>query len=572
MTMTIDNALARWPQLGAPSFCHALQHWARSTPDQPAVSNLDASMALSWREYSARIESVASGLHSLGVRRGDTVALMLTNRPEFNVVDAAAIHLRAIPFSIYNTLAPEDLGYALRHAGPAVVVTEIQFLSRVLAARPANVRHIVLVDGTHADAISLDQLAAAAPSLGPDLQRTWEQASGDDVVTLIYTSGTTGKPKAVQLSHRNVHTACLGLACSIGAKLPANPAVLSWLPSAHVADRVMSHYWMMTFGGSVTSVADPQAVGQALAKVHPAIFSTVPRFLEKLKTLLQASGVADPSALPPVAKQAILSKIGFDRLTKLMTGGAPASYELHQFYRDLGVPVCEAWGMSEAAGISILTPEGAHKPGWIGTAMHAVEVRLAPDGELLVRSPAVTQGYLHDPERTAAAIDADGWLLTGDLAEMDGEGYVRIVGRKKELIINAAGKNMSPGNIEYQVKAADSLLGHVVAIGDRRPYNVALVLLDPVVAQQWAKDAGVDYHFADVATHPAIRARLCEAMRRANEKLSRVEQIKRFAILGEDWLPGGDELTPTAKLRRASIHKKYAEVIDRIYDDPAFDV
>jgi long-subunit acyl-CoA synthetase (AMP-forming) len=251
-----------------------------------------------------------------------------------------------------------------------------------------------------------------------------------------------------------------------------------------------------------------------------------------------------------------------------VSGAAPIAPEVLRFFADLGIPICELWGMSELSCCVTINPPADIRIGTVGKALPGVEVALAEDGELLVRGPIVMRGYRGQPEKTAETIDADGWLHSGDIGTIDEDGYVRIVDRKKELIINAAGKNMSPANIEQTIKASHPLIGQAVVVGDRRPYNVALLVLDPEVAAAYATKAGLpDASATSVAADPGAQQVIADAVEAANARLSRVEQIKRYRILGADWLPGGDELTPTMKLKRRPIAEKYAAEIEALYAD-----
>jgi long-subunit acyl-CoA synthetase (AMP-forming) len=270
--------------------------------------------------------------------------------------------------------------------------------------------------------------------------------------------------------------------------------------------------------------------------------------------------------MPDEARAAVREKIGLDQARVAFVGAAPCPLEVLQFFTDLGIPMCEVWGMSELTCVATCNPPDAIKLGTVGKPGPGVEVKLADDGELLARGPILMKGYRNDPEKTAEAIDADGWMHTGDIAEIDDDGYVKIVDRKKELIINAAGKNMSPANIEARLKTSSPLIGQACCIGDRRPYNVALLVLDPDVAAQWASENGVDPDPAAMAADDGVQAEIARGVEEANGHLSRVEQIKRFAVLPADWLPGGDELTPTMKLKRKPIAEKYESEIEALYE------
>jgi long-subunit acyl-CoA synthetase (AMP-forming) len=303
----------------------------------------------------------------------------------------------------------------------------------------------------------------------------------------------------------------------------------------------------MTYGATVTPVADPTQVFAVVAQVRPTALGGVPRVWEKLKAALEASGAADA---PP---EQLRARLGLDEAAWLGVGAAPTPVEVLEFFEARGMPIYEVWGMSETSCIVTTNRPGAVRFGSVGQPIEGMELWIADDGELLVRGPLVMAGYRNRPDLTAEAIDADGWLHTGDVARIDDDGFVWIVDRKKELIINAAGKNMSPANIEARLKASGPLIGQACVVGDRRPYNVALLVLDPDTA------AGLD------PEDPAVVARVQEEVDAANAHLARVEQIKRFRLLAAEWLPGGDELTPTMKLKRRPIAAKYAGEIDALY-------
>jgi long-subunit acyl-CoA synthetase (AMP-forming) len=326
----------------------------------------------------------------------------------------------------------------------------------------------------------------------------------------------------------------------------------SYLPSAHVADRWASHYYAsIVHGATITCIADPRAVVAALPEVRPTVWGAVPRIWEKIMAALEAKGIADPSVLPEDQKAAVRASLGLDQVEWLISGAAPIAPEVLSYFLALGMPICELWGMSELSCCATINPPDDVRIGTVGKALPGLELKLLADGELLCRGGIVTRGYRRDPDQTAEALDADGWLHTGDIAEIDDDGYVRIVDRKKELIINAAGKNMSPANIEQRLKAGSPLIGQAIVIGDRRPYNVALIVLDPEVRAQWPGDS--------------VDAEVARGVEEANGHLSRVEQIKRFAVLPVDWEPGGDELTPTMKLKRKPIAAKYAAEIEALF-------
>jgi long-chain acyl-CoA synthetase len=530
--------------LGATTLCEAFQITAAELPDQVALRTVGGETEITFGEYAERVRRLAAGLSALGIGRGDTVAMMLTNRPEFHLVDTATFHLGATPFSVYNTSSPEQISYLFSNAENRVVVCERQFLDAIRAADVPSVQHVFVVD----DGGLGDIEAAGDPDF--DFEAAWRAVTPDDVLTLIYTSGTTGPPKGVETTHANMMSECVGCA----AVLPMSPGgrQTSYLPSAHMADRWASHYYAsIVYGATLTSVPDARQVVAALPEVRPTAWGAVPRIWEKMKAGLEAKGVADPSVLPEEQKAGVRAALGLDQAEWLISGAAPIPTEVLEYFLALGLPICELWGMSELSCCATINPPDDIRIGTVGKAIPGVELKLLDDGELLVGGGLVMKGYRRDPDKTAEAVDGDGWLHTGDVAEIDDDGYVRIVDRKKELIINAAGKNMSPANIEQRLKAGSPLIGQAICVGDRRPYNVALIVLDPDARAAWPADD--------------VEAEIARGVEEANGHLSRVEQIKRFAVLPVDWEPGGDELTPTMKLKRKPIHAKYAAEIEALY-------
>ncbi len=554
------------PGLAGSTLCEAFQITARERGGAQALRSFETGYELSFAELADRVRALAAGLHALGVRHGDTVALMLVNRPEFNIVDTAAMHLGAIPFSVYNSSSASQVNYIFRNAGNRIVVTERQFLPRVMQARTPELEHIVLVDDDAPGTITLADVESRTVA-GFDFESSWRAVQPEDVVTLIYTSGTTGEPKAVQLTHGGVMFQNRALAEMLPA-LPGDKAI-SYLPSAHVGDRTSAHYGgLICCGIALTTLADYRQVGAALAAVRPDVFGGVPRVWEKLKAGLESAGVRNPAELPAAARTAVKARIGLERARWCVSSAAPISPDVLRYFVELGLPLVEGWGMSEISLFGTMNPLADARAGTVGRALPGVELQTADDGELMVRGPLVMKGYRGDPERTREALDSEGWLHTGDIAAIDADGYVRIVDRKKEIIINSAGKNMSPASIEFRLRAASPLVAFAVCIGDRRPYNTALLVLDPEILERWraGQPAADDSGGFAPSQDPALRALLAAAVEKANAQLSRVEQIKRFEILDDAWQPGGDELTPTSKLKRRAILTKYAHFIERLYE------
>lgn len=556
------------PALAADTLCSAFQTTAATRPTEVALRTPDGSVSITWAEYAQRVQQIAAGLSALGVRRGDTVAIMLVNRPEFHLVDTAVMHLGAIPFSIYNTSSPEQIAYLFANAGTSVVVTERAFVPTIETTLADTERAtVILVDpdrDSRSDLISLGRLETMGAE-DFDFTAAWNAVQPSDIAVLVYTSGTTGPSKGVELTHANLMTQ---VRVTYERFTPApHGRIISFLPSAHLADRWSSHYLAsITLGFTVTCVADATTIVEHLPTVRPTLWGSVPRVFEKIKAKLEGVGLTDPAGLPEEQKAALRARLGLEVCEAVVIGGAPAQPEVLEYFHALGLPLCEVFGMSETSCLITANAPGAFRVGTCGTALSGVELRLAQDRELLVRGPLVMAGYHGDPERTGEVLDPQGWLSTGDIAEIDADGYVSIVDRKKELIINAAGKNMSPANIETAIKREHLLVGQAVAIGDRRPYNVALIALDPDACAAYAADHGLtDGSVSALAHDESVRAVIAEAIERANARLSRVEQIKRFAIVDTDWVADSDELTPKMSLKRRPIAEKYAPVIDALY-------
>jgi long-chain acyl-CoA synthetase len=595
---TITPAAGR--AVDAPTLTEALRRTAANHPDIVAVRWPDDSVSLTWAELLERVDSVAGGLAKLGVKRGDTVAIMLANRPEFHIVDLAAVTVGATPFSIYTTYPAEEIEYLITDAGARVAIVEQAFLPVILKAREQlpGLEHVIVVDGDAPEGtIPLSEIEGSNPEF--DAAAAAAEVSPDDVLTLIYTSGTTGHPKGVQLSHHNIMVAVQSVQEII--EFEAGSRVISWLPSAHIAERNAHHYIPIVYAGSITSCPNPREILSYLPQVRPTWFFAVPRIWEKLKAGLETMQAAQPeeqrapmeAALnaaiervrlqqrrEPVpaeleaqvaqADEQLFSKLramlGLDQAIAVNVGAAPTPVEVLEFFHAMGIELGELWGMSETCGAGTCNRPGHVKIGTVGPAAPGVELRLAEDGEVLVRSEVVMIGYRNAPEKTAETIDADGWLHTGDIGTLSEDGFLKIVDRKKELIINAAGKNMSPANIEAALKTGSPLIGQAATIGDAKPYNTALIVLDADFAPQWAGQHGIeDTSLEALAENPQMIEAVQAGVDAANERLARVEQIKKFTIVKGDWLPGGDELTPTMKLKRKPIAAKYEAEIAAMY-------
>jgi len=511
------------------------------------------------------------------------------------------MHLGATPFSVYNTYSAEQIEFLVSDAQNAIIVTEAQYLDTIAKVREAcsSVEHVVVVDEPREGTLSLDDVEGRAEE-GFDFEAAWKAVQPDDVLTLIYTSGTTGPPKGVQITHENELSA--GRSFDQIIQFPDGARAVSYLPMAHIAERSCTHYLPIMFGFTVTCCPDARQVISYLPEVKPSWFFAVPRIFEKLKAAMEAgmeaeqdeerkkfakhalevglkkvrleqSGEEVPDDLREEFEkldEQVFSKIraglGLDEIEALNVGAAPTPREVIEFFHAIGLPLAELWGMSETCGAGTCNRPEHIKIGTVGPPAPGIEVKLADDGEVLVRGGVVMKGYRNQPEKTKETFDEDGFLLTGDIGEFDEDGFLKIVDRKKELIINAAGKNMSPANIEAKLKTASPLIGQAIAIGDARPYNVALVTLDPDSVPGFAREHGLEGEpIEKLAGEEAVIAAVQEGVNRANEQLARVEQIKKFKILPTDWEPGGDELTPTMKLKRKPIVGKYQDEIEALY-------
>ena len=564
--------------------------------------------SLTYRQYGDEAARIAAALGELGVGRGTRVVLLMRNRPEFHVADVAALLVGATPISIYNSSSPEQIQFLVRHCGAEVAIVEDSgFLDALLAVRDGlpDLGHVVTVaepEGGAPDGVLLWQaLRSAAPV---DLEAAAHVARPEDLATVIYTSGTTGDPKGVMLDHTNVCWTKESLRLALDFSTEGF-RVVSYLPMAHIAERMVSHYSGLALGYEVTTCPDLHLVLAAFQETRPQLLFGVPRTYERINSGVRAvlAGDAEREAgfdralavgrevaavrargdeprgdlaekwerVDTETLRPVRELLGLGEVRCAVTAAAPIPVEILDFFRALGVPLSELYGLSESSGPVTWEPRRV-RPGTVGRAIPGLELRLDADGEVLCRGGNIFRGYLGDPARTAEALDADGWLHTGDVGALDADGYLRIVDRKKELIITAGGKNVSPANLEAALKA-QPLIGQACAIGDGEPYVVALVVLDPDVAPVWAAAHGIVPGGAGegaaavvaLAADDRLVAEVAHEVHEANDRFAHAEQVRRFLVLGEEWLPDSDELTPTMKLKRRGIHAKYAEAIAALY-------
>ena len=569
----------------------------RDAPNRVALRTHGATASYTYADYGDRVARLTAGLQALGVRRGDRVVLMFRNIPEFHFIDTAITFCGATPISIYNSSSPEQIAYLAGHCGANLAIVEDErFLAALREAQP-SLPAVRAVGVLHGDGdFRVDELLAHDRA---DLDTAAANVSPSDLATVIYTSGTTGPPKGVMITQRNVaytvemmRRAALEVAPDL-----AGFRTISYLPMAHVAERVTTHYTGVAARYEVTCLAEFGQLAATLREVRPQLLLGVPRVWEKLHAGLLAALSADPAklalfesgvaaALPIAAAKALgqanaqdlatlafLDENGFaplrvllglDELRLAVTSAAPIAPELVAWFRAFGVPLTELYGLSETSGP--MTWEAVHpKAGSVGRAIPGCEVRLGDDGEIICRGGNIFAGYLKDPLKTAEIFDADGWLHSGDIGTVDDDGYIRIVDRKKELIITAGGKNISPANLEAKLKLVP-LVGQACAIGDGKPFMSALLVLDPDQALAFATREGLaDTSLEGVAAQPKAAEIIAAGVHEAMHEFNHAEQVKRWVILGVDWVADSDELTPTSKLKRRNIAAKYASEIASMY-------
>ena len=542
--------------------------------------------SLTYQQAREQVRDAALGLAVTGLKPGEFALIWSGNRYQATIADYAVMHARGVPVFLYNTLAPEQAAYIAGHCEATVAIVENQEYYQKLAAvrdQLPRLRHIIMIETPAASGpMTWDELVAAGRAeAGRDpgaFDAMWRLVAPGDLATLVYTSGTTGQPKGVMITHHNAR--CYQE--SVGRVLPPEQhadhdglhRAVSYLPMAHVTGRTIDHWGPMASPTTVFYCPDQLKVFEVAAHARPTGFMGVPRVWEKLYTAIRTglAGLGMPDAtssavavLPDEIKTAILARPGLDACAVAASGSAPLDPEIIAFFRALGVPLTEGWGMTELSNAATISAPDRARVGTVGTRMPSMEARIADDGEILIRGPLVMAGYYKDPERTAEAVDADGWMHTGDIGEIDDDGYLKITDRKKELIITSGGKNISPALVEYQLQR-HPLIGQACAIGDRRNYVTALLALDAEAVKGWAAETGITLSdVAEAATDPRVLAEVERGVAEANSHLARVEQVRRWKVLPAEWTSDTGELTPTMKKRRRVITQRYATEIDLLY-------
>jgi long-subunit acyl-CoA synthetase (AMP-forming) len=585
----------------ATTIVHTLSRWASERPDQEALRDRDVTWT--WATYWRDARLVARGLIALGHVAGDAVAIMGGNRAQWVLAQLGAMAAGGVPAPIYPTSTHDQVRHILANCGASVVfVDESGNVDKVLAAAPSVRAVVAMAPLTHADPRVMSfaaLLAAAAPVPDADLDARITALDPRATGLLIYTSGTTGEPKGAQLAHEQLVTMGRTMADAVPPARFTEARVVSYLPLSHIAEQLFTNLITLQTGGHVTFCGDLKQIKDHLIEDRPNVFLGVPRVWEKFEAVLrarlaEATGLkaaiaawalrtelaafdAEAATGKPVtslrrrlANRLVQGKIkgalGLDRLELACSGAAPIGKETLRFFASLGIVIHEGYGMTETTGIATMPPIGAPRFGTVGRALPGVTLRIADDGEIVLKGPNMTRGYLHQPDKTAELIDEDGWLHTGDLGAVDGDGFVTITGRKKDLLITAAGKNIAPAEMEAHLK---TILGvaQAVVLGDRKPYLVALLVLDPERADAIAAAAGSSARgVPEVARDPAVRAWLTQQVEeRCNSKVARYQTIKRFDVVPHDFTVDGGELTPSLKIRRNVVAEKYAGMIEALY-------
>lgn len=572
----------------------AFQDTVRRRPGKVAVRRHNGALAWTWAELDDRVASYAAAFHRLGLRRGQTAALLMGNRPEFYAIDLALVRLGVISVALYFTSSPEQQQHVLDDSGASMIIAEPGLMSTLDGVRLPS--HVLQLDGATATGWGALADLVALPEDDHLVDVPTPQA--EDLLALIYTSGTTGPSKGVMLTHRNVLSTAE--ATLDAQRVPEGSTVVSWLPFAHVGGRCSGYVTAVVQGWEIVTVDNPRMIAEAVVEIRPDFFSGPPRVFEKLRSTfetwlldldeaqrdraldelalseqrvdLEQEGrpvPADLVARTDLARRELFGpwkeSVGLDRVRVAVVATAPNPGPLMRFFHAIGIPMGEAYGLSESSAAGTACRPDRIRFGTVGTASRNMEIRLGDDGEIFLRGPAIMKGYLNLPEATAAAIDADGWLATGDLGAIDDDGYLSVVGRKKEIIVNASGKNISPVTVESAIVSASPFISQACSVGDARPYLVALIVLDREYVAQWAHGTGLGHLSpGELAAEPRLLERIAEAVEAANARLSRPEQVKKFHVVADEWLPGR-ELTPTSKMRRSEIGKRYHSAIAGMY-------
>jgi len=557
------------------------------------------------QEMARRVKHTALGLCELGVQPGDRVAIMSPNRPEWAIADFACLTARCADVPVYPTLPAKQAAYVLRDSGAvAAFVADAEQYAKVAETRadiPA-LRHVILFEGESADAgtmtlSAVERLGAAAEARTPNYERDARAVKPGDLATLIYTSGTTGDPKGVMLTHGNFTSNVLASL----PRLPVGPedSAVSLLPLSHSFERLCGHYALFHAGVTIAYAESIELVAANMQEVHPTVVLAVPRLYEKIYGRVLENAMAGSSlkrriffwakrngeawaelvlAGQPVPaglglKRAIGDRLVFSKLRErtggrirfFVSGGAPLSADIAKFFYAAGLPILEGYGLTESSPVICVNPVGKPKLGTVGPAIAGVEVRIAEDGEVLARGPNIMKGYHNKPDATREAVDADGWLHTGDIGELDADGYLRITDRKKDIIVTAGGKNIAPQPIENLIKT-NGFVVNAVMIGDKRRFPIMLVVPNRDALSKWAGERGLPAADYDrLLAHPDAVAKVEREVMANLRDLASYETPKKFVLLAKDFSIEAGELTPTLKVKRRIVEQRYKDLIEQAY-------
>jgi long-chain acyl-CoA synthetase len=575
---------------------------------------------ITWRDYGDVVARVAKALIGHGFEHGDKISLLSLNRPEWHFADIAAMAVGGATAAIYSTNSPEQVAYIVDHSDSKVAFVDgPEQLSKILKMRSelTKLEKVVVFQGYEGDADAdfvttwEDWLASGDSVPAASYREATSNVKPDDLGTFVYTSGTTGPPKAVMLTHSNIWWTATHSEQHIPIGDGARGRALSYLPLSHIAERMISHYLQIYYGTQTWFAESLETLLPDLQACKPTYFFGVPRVWEKFYAGIQAKmAAADPNdrktklarkaielgrevtkaeqeavarggkfgdakvslgtkiqhtALDKVVLAKVRAALGLDECELALSAAAPLNPDLIWFFHSVGIKITEGYGQSEDNGPTSWNPPDANKIGTVGTPFPELEVRIAEDGEILVRGGNVMPGYYKDEKATNEAIDEDGWLHSGDVGELDEFNYLKITDRKKDLIITAGGKNIAPQEIENRIKF-HALISQVVVIGDRRPFLTALVTLDEEKAPSWGAEQGIEGDLAAIANHERTIKEIEGAINEVNKGLAKVEGVKKFRILERDFLQEENEITPTMKVKRKQINEVYADVIEDMYD------
>ena len=595
--------------------------WERvnTTPDRPAILHKvsGAYRPVIWREHGRIVELLAGGLLNLGIEAQDTIGIISNSRPQWTWADIGILSIGAVTVPIYPTLNVPEIDYLLKHSGAKAVFLENTRQLQKLQSMPElapNLKTIILMDGEVPSGHNLPVKVMSwtdlmmdgevyLPNNPNELKLRIAALRADELATVVYTSGTTGVPKGVMLNHGNIHYVCQTLSLNVG--FHPDDISLSFLPLSHIFERVGGQMLSIYEGLIMAYAESMETVPQNLVEVKPTIMNAVPRFYEKAYNRINAEIRKMPKAQQYLIRWAlslgrraakhretledgqkdvvdnvyktelrVADRLVFSRIRRrfggrlrfLVSGAAPLSGEVHTFFETIGMPIIEGYGLTEtAAPVACNTPNGAKK-GTVGRPLPGLDVKIAEDGEILVRGPSIFSGYYKDEEATTEAFQ-DGWFKTGDIGQLDEEGYLVIKDRKKDLIITAGGKHVAPQYIE-NLFAGDKLVSKVLAYGDRRKYITALITLNPDGVETFAKTNNISYStLEELVNHPLLLHELQETVDQKNERLATFEQIKKFMVLERDFSIEANELTPTMKMKRKLITEKYKDLLDSLYEE-----